>query len=273
MTSRKWFYPLVYFILIVISLIPPYTTLPYDPRDTQDVIASILMASTEPYRAWGWVFHLATLAMIALVALRLKFSGRALAAYFGLNYLVVAALQTHTVTEKYGFALQTGALVGFALLGALWLWVAWHGKLEASFRSVPAWRYLLLPLALLVFWAPLRMEGTAVLPNFDPRLLLTSADYGLAYCFVTPVFLFLLILFYPKVDSFAFRVTAFNGLLYGLFNLTWWSSPDTLWMGVLHLPLLVISLVALLLPRLARAGKPKPAAAESVDASHRKMLA
>ena len=265
MTSRKWFYPLGYFILIVISLIPPYATLPYDPRDTQDVIASILMVSIEPYRAWGWVFHLATLAVIALVALRKEFSGRALAAYFGANYLVVAALQTHAATEKYGFALQTGALVSAALLGLLWLWVAWRGKLEASFRGVPAWRYLLLPLALLAFWTPLRMEGATALPNFDPRLLLTSADYGLAYCFVTPVFLFLLILFYPRVDGFAFRVTAFNGLLYGLLNLFWWGSPDTAWMGVLHLPLLAISLVALLLPRLERAGKPKPAAAESVD--------
>ncbi|HVP20926.1 MAG TPA: hypothetical protein VMS73_03595 [Anaerolineaceae bacterium] len=37
---------------------------------------------------------------------------------------------------------------------------------------------------------------------------------------MTPLFFFLLILVYPKVDSFAFRVTAFNGLLYGLFNLT-----------------------------------------------------
>jgi hypothetical protein len=78
-------------------------------------------------------------------------------------------------------------------------------------------------------------------------LLLTSPDYGLAYCFVTPVFLFLLILFYPQVDPFAFRVTAFNGLIYGLLNLTHWFNPDRLWMGVLHIPLLVLPLVALLL--------------------------
>jgi hypothetical protein len=77
--------------------------------------------------------------------------------------------------------------------------------------------------------------------------LLTSPDYGLAYCFVTPVFLFLLILAYPHVDEFAFRVTAFNGLLYGLFNLSHWSDPDRIWMGVMHLPLLVTSLTALLM--------------------------
>jgi hypothetical protein len=40
------------------------------------------------------------------------------------------------------------------------------------------------------------------------------------FCLTTPVFLFLLVLFYPKVNAFAYRITAFNGLLYGLFNMT-----------------------------------------------------
>jgi hypothetical protein len=75
--------------------------------------------------------------------------------------------------------------------------------------------------------------------------------YGLAFCFTTPVFVFLLILFYPKVDAFAYRVTAFNGLLYGLFNVTHFFNPQLRWMGILHLPLLVISLCALILPRVS----------------------
>ena len=73
---------------------------------------------------------------------------------------------------------------------------------------------------------------------------------GLTFCFTTPVFLFLLVLFYPKVNAFAYRITAFNGLLYGLFNMTHFFNPQLRWMGILHLPLLVISLCALLLPRI-----------------------
>jgi hypothetical protein len=252
LTSRKWFYPVIYGMLIVISMLPPITQVPYDPRHTQDVIMSILMVSIAPYQAWGWVFHVATLAVIALVILRPQVAGRVMAAYFGVNYLLIAALQTNAVTEKYGFAVQTGALIATALLGALWLWVAWRDKLQASFKGIPPWRWILLPLALLVFWSPIGLEGNEVVPNFKPLLLLTSPDYGLAYCFVTPVFLFLLILFYPKVDVFAFRVTAFNGLLYGLLNLTDWFNPDLVWMGVMHIPLLAIPLVALFLPVLER---------------------
>ena len=252
LTSRKWFYPAVYGLLIVLSMLPPITEVAYDPRNTQDVIMSILMVSILPYRSWGWVFHLATLALIALAVFRPQVAGRAMAAYFGVNYLLIAALQTHAVTEKYGFAVQTGALVATALLGILWLWVAWRKRLQASFDGIPPWRWTLLPLALLVFWSPIGLEENKVVPNFNPLLLLTSPDYGLAYCFVTPVLLFLLILFYPQVDVLSLRVTAFNGLLYGLLNLTHWFNPDMVWMGALHIPLLVIPLVALLMPILER---------------------
>jgi hypothetical protein len=255
LTARKWFYPLIYLLLIVISMLPAYTKVPYDPRQTQDVILNILMVSIQPYAAWGWAFHFTTLGILALAFFWPQRAGRVIATYFGLNYLLIAALQTHAVTEKYGFALQTGGLVADALLGGTWLWVAWKDKLNFSLKDIPAWRWVLLPLALLVFWSPIGLEGSKVVPNLDPLLLLTSPDYGLTYCFVTPVFLFLLILAYPKVDSFALRITAFNGLLYGLFNLTHWFNPDLRLMGFMHIPLLIMPLAAFGLLRMD-AGRP-----------------
>ena len=252
LTQRKWFYPVIYGALIILSMLPPITQVSYDSRNTQDVIMSILMVSITPYEAWGWAFHVATIAVIAPAVFRPKIAGRVLAAYFGVNYLLIAALQTNAVTEKYGFAVQTGALVATGLLGLLWIWVAWKDRLQASFKGVPRWRWILFPLALLVFWSPMALQGDKVVPNFDPLLLLTSPDYGLAYCFLTPVFLFLLILFYPNVDVFALRVTAFNGLLYGLFNLTHWFDPNMVWMGVMHIPLLVLPVTALLVSRRRR---------------------
>lgn len=49
--------------------------------------------------------------------------------------------------------------------------------------------------------------------------------------------LFLLTLPSPAVNSFVLRLTAFNGLLYGLFNLHHWAMPETGWLGVMHVPL------------------------------------
>lgn len=253
--KRRWLYPLVYLVLLLISIWPPYTSVPYDSRNTQDVILSILMVSVEPYRAWAPLFHLAFLLIVALIALRPERMGRVLAAYMGLNYLVIGLLQTHTTTEKYGFAVQTGALVACLLLAVTWIVVAIRGELKTSFKSVRPAHWLFLPLALLVFWSPWALVSGAVVPNWDPQLLLTSVDFGLAYCLTTPVFVFLLILFYPRVNEFAYKVTAFNGLVYALYNLTHWFSPERWWMGFLHLPLLILPAYALILPRLRPAGE------------------
>jgi hypothetical protein len=251
-SAKKWFYPLVYFLLVLIAFLPPITQNPFDPRQTQDVIKEILMVSISGYQSWGWIFHLLTMVLIIWIVSWPQTAGRVVAGYFGFNYLLIAALQTNGVTQDYGFAIQTGALVACVLIGLVWIAGAVRGDLTASFHDVPQWRWILLPLAVLVFWSPVAYEGSKMLPNFDPRLLVTSADYGLTYCFMTPVFLFLLVLFYPRVNAFAFRVTAFNALIYGLLNLTHWFSPDLRWMGVMHIPLLVISAVALFLPWMER---------------------
>ncbi len=250
--------PLVYALLILIAFLPLYTERPYDARDTQKVIFEILMVATRPYAAWGWIFHLGTLVAVGLALWNPALGGRAIAAYFGLNYLVVAALQTRGQTPSYGFAVHTGALVAASLLGLLWLWVAWRGALRVNFQQAPRWRWLLLPFALLVFWSPIAFDGSRVVFDFNPRLLLTSPDYGLAYCFMTPVLLFLIVLAWPQVDGFALRVTAFNALLYGLFNLANWFDPNTVVVGVMHLPLLVMAVMALLLPRLSVRPKARP---------------
>lgn len=109
--SRKWFYPVIYSVLIVISMLPPITEVPYNPENTQDVITAILMVSIKPYQSWGWVFHVGTLLVFVLPIFSPAISGRVISAYFGVNYLIIAAIQTNAVTEKYGFAIQTGALL------------------------------------------------------------------------------------------------------------------------------------------------------------------
>ncbi len=256
--AKKWLFPLACIILVIISFLPLYTEIPYDPRNSQDVIYSILMISVKPFQDWGWIFHVTTLLLVLYILWKPDRAGRVLAGYMGINYLIIAAIQTHADTVKYGFALQTGALVSTALIGILCLIVAIRNSWKLSLENIPPWRYVLIPLALLTFWSPIKADAGSVVANFDPRLLITSADYGLSYCFATPVFLFLLILFTNDQTNFTFRVIAFNALLYGLFNLVHWFNPSTIWMGFLHLPLLILSLVALLLPYLAHKHREKP---------------
>jgi hypothetical protein len=207
------------------------------------------MVSIEPYKPYGSVFHIATLLIVFAILWKPSKLGRVAGGYIGVNYLVIAAVQTMGPTDKYGFVIHTSALVTASLLGATWLVVAFRNAIHPAFKKPTLPVYGLLALALLAYWGPYTAREAMVRPNFDPRLLLTSPDYGLTFCFTTPVFLLGLVFFYPHVSQFAYRATAFCGLLYGLFNLSQWFSRDTRWMGFLHLPLLIISLYAFFLPR------------------------
>ena len=245
--NRKWLYPIIYMMFVVFNFLPLFAQKPYAPQDTQDVILNLLMVAIEPYKQFSSIFNIITLLLIVLIAVYGEKTGKFLAAYIGLNYLVIAFAQGMGSTEKYGFVVQTGSLITSILLGIAWIVAAYKGTLKPSFMNVPWWRYLLFPLALIAFWSP---YDSLVQPYFNPILLISSPDYGLTFCFTTPVFLFLLILFYPKVDTFAYKITAFNGLLYGLFNMTHLFNPQLRWMGVLHFPLLILSIYAMVLPRI-----------------------
>jgi hypothetical protein len=165
----------------------------------------------------------------------------------GVNYLILTFVQGIGNTPQYGFIVSTGAVVMYAILGFLWISVAVRKEIQNPQVQITWKNLLLLPLAILAFWVPYSMTNNVTQPNFNPLLLLTSSEYGLTFCLTTPVFLFLLTLFYPQINKMAYRLTAFNGFLYGLFNLALWVNPDTRWMGFLHLPLLIISGYALVL--------------------------
>jgi hypothetical protein len=246
-------------------MLPLYAQKPYPPQDTQDVIVNLLMVADVPYGAFAPIFHIATLLFAGLILWQPGKWGRLTALYIGVNYLILIVTCTMGTTEKYGFVVMTGALVMYAILGIAWLTAAVRNKLQAAFRKPTILEWGLCLLALLAFWAPYTIVQGAVQPYFNPLLLLTSPDYGMTFCFTTPVFLMGLILCYPSVPDFAFRITAINGLVYALFNLSHWFDPERWWMGALHLPLLLISLYAILYPWIYSSSKVGQAAIVSGD--------
>jgi hypothetical protein len=48
LNQRRWFYPAIYVLLVILSMLPPITEVACAPRDTQDVITSILRVAIEP---------------------------------------------------------------------------------------------------------------------------------------------------------------------------------------------------------------------------------
>lgn len=243
--ASKWKYPLVYILFIFISLLPPITEVSFPPEDTQKVIIELLKVSIIPYRHLGIIFHILFLIQILLIIMHTKNAGRVIAGSMGLDYIIISVIQSIGNTETFGIVIHTGGLVAFFILGLTWLWVAF--KEEISISSIKLnWQHVfLMVFTLLAFWSPYKEVTGKIVPDFDPLLLINSADFGLTFCFTTPVFLFFLILIYPNVNKYAFRITAFNALIYAIYNLSHWINPETRWMGVLHLPLLVLSIYSL----------------------------
>jgi len=68
---------------------------------------------------------------------------------------------------------------------------------------------------------------------------------------VTPVLLGILIVFSSGVNSGLLSVTSFVAAGFGLLNMATWFAlqPQDWWMGVLHLPLMVLSIYGLILAR------------------------
>ncbi len=242
-TRRWWFYGL--FVLMQF-VIPPFASKGYKIEEWGNVIQDALShAIVNQYPKIYPIFQvIAILAIIGILVFRNKFA-RIFAIYVGISYMLFAIGQNIAVTEKYGVSICTINLVMFPIVAAFWAWEAVVQKNDYTFRKLPVWRYWVVPLAVLAFWYP----ASRGKPDFNPVLLFTNGA-GLAFCLMTPVYVGLLTLYWPRVNIAALRVTSLVGLIIGLYNMyanfginparTWWN-------GILHIPLLVISLYGLIL--------------------------
>ena len=66
---------------------------------------------------------------------------------------------------------------------------------------------------------------------------------------MTPVYLAILLLFYPEVNIVTLRITGLVGLILGIYNIgfIFGMNTGTWYVGVLHLPLVIVSGSALIL--------------------------
>ena len=68
-----------------------------------------------------------------------------------------------------------------------------------------------------------------------------------SFCLMTPLFLTLMTLNLPQVSIVTYRITALIGVVMGVYNMGSFLNPHTVFLGILHIPLLSISLYATIL--------------------------
>lgn len=243
LTNRWWFF----LIIVLISFLPLYSERPYDPRNTSLVINETLsqpLIYTLP--TINPLLKIIPLGLIVWLFVQPQRAQRWFALYAGLNLLGIALFQNSAITSEYGLVVITGNVILFGVIGILWLAEAFRPQSDFSARPLPRRAWLILALMLIAFWMPI--QTNSMMLNPDPKLFFTN-EAGLTGCMMLPVYTGLLVIFYPTVNRLLLRLSGLIGLLIALFNLLthFVMIPANFWMGVLHLPLFFISLVAFVL--------------------------
>lgn len=168
--------------------------------------------------------------------------------YVGINYVLFAFLQSIALTEKYGLSIITVNLFMFIIVAAFWFWETIVQRNDLTPRKQSRWKYWVIPVAFLAFWYPCSISGAVAVQDFNLIHFITN-EAGLAFCLMTPVYLSILTLYYPRVNVATMRVTALVGAIIGVYNVmvNFFFAPGLWWNGILHIPLLTISAYALIL--------------------------
>jgi hypothetical protein len=242
--TKKWW---LYLLLFLLFFIPSQAERGIDPRDSIDLIRQVL--SNPLIYTYPLLMPIAKAIPVVLIGGLLVLGNRmrrAFNLYVALLYLALAIFQTIAITERYGLAVITGNLALVLVVAFAWMWEVVVEKNDFSPRRRRWWQWWVVPVGAMALLAP--VDAGTMTADFG-LLQMLSNEAGLTCCMMTPVILAVLILFYPTVNAVVLRVSSFMGLLLGAVNMIVWFvvEPWGWWMGIMHIPLLVISLYGFVL--------------------------
>lgn len=245
--TRKWWF-FAFFILL--QFIPPYASKGFEPAETGSVTIEILSHSlVYSFPSTFPIFKIIpVILVISMIFLRNRVT-RLFNVYVGITYVLFAFLQNIAITENYGLGIISTNVIMVSLVAAFWFWEATIQKNDLTPRKQPLWKYWVIPLAFLAFWYPHSISDGSILPDFNPIGILTNVA-GLTFCMMTPVYITILTIYHPRINIATIRVTSLVGTITGIYNVlaNFVMYASTLWWnGVLHIPLLTISVYGLVL--------------------------
>ena len=243
--TRKWWF---FLFFILIQFIPPYASKGLEVTETGKFIGEVLSHSlVYNFPSFYLIFKILPLVLVICMILLRNRVTRIFNLYVAIIYILFAFLQNIAFTEKYGLAIITINMVMFLLVAFFWFWEALIQKNDFTSPTKLSRKYWIIPLAFLAFWYPINPETMG--PDFNILYLLTN-EAGLTFCMMTPVYISLLILHYPRINLVTLRVTSLVGTIIGFYNIltNFIMFPNLLWWnGILHLPLISISVYGLII--------------------------
>ncbi len=240
--SSKWYF----FAILVLAqfVLMPFSSRNFNPMNSGYVVSMTLSNAPQVHLgSLNILFQsLSLLLLILLLVLKDKFR-KPFNIYVAVSYLSFAFIQNVAITEEFGFSMVTVNVVMFLMVAYVWIREVLHSENHFDFSNL-SWKYSwMIVLALFAYLCPFNQQG-----QLDFNLLhFFNRNTATAFCLTTPLFLTILTLNLPKINIVSYRITAVIGFIVGIYNMASFFNPYTIWVGVLHLPLLIISLYCAIL--------------------------
>lgn len=239
--KRKW----IYILILLASFIPPYTNLPMNPEESYKVIAEVM--SKPIIYQFAYLFPIAKLFLILFFICPIIWKNR-----FSKIYSIMAVILLFTVImfqnmskeTNYGFAILIGNITVQMIIVVLFLWEIKANRNDFSKYKISPINIITFILGFLAFWMPAK-DGFIY---FNAKDILFN-EAGLTFCMIIPIIIASLLMYYKTINIKLLKIMSFIGIYYGILNqITWFVlNPVYWWMGILHLPLLINSIIGFII--------------------------
>jgi hypothetical protein len=232
-------------LALLAVVLPPYASKGFAIQKILHINAFILTHSIRGNFKWVFpVFNSLTLLVFICALLVRGKASRVLSVYLFILYMIISFLQNISISEQFGVAVYTTTMLISMITALAWLqeWILHENIFSKRIRATRMpW---LVPPAVLALWYPINPANN--LPDFRLGYFLSSGS-SLTFCVVTVVALSIMLAYYPDINFFLLMTTSVFGLLVGIGNI--WLEifflPGLFWVGLFHIPLILLSLVGL----------------------------
>ena len=240
--SKKWWFFVI--LLAAQSVLLPIVSRNFDPQNIPRMVSVTLGNAVQNHLGnLNILFQSLSLLMLVLLVVFKNKVRTLFNAYVAVSYTAFAFIQNMAVTELYGFSVVTVNFAMFLFVAYVWIRELFNPENNYDFSNFH-WKYIWMILfALFAYLCPFTSHG-----EMDWNLLhFFTRNTATAFCLTTPLFLTILTLNLPKVNIVTYRITAIIGVIIGLYNMMNFFNPHTVFLGVVHVPLLTISLYSTIL--------------------------
>lgn len=240
--STKWWFFVV--LLLAQSVLVPFVSRNFAPQNIPRIVSTILNNAPQVHLGkLNILFQALSLLMFVLLFVFKNKVRTLFNAYVAVSYLTFAFIQNMAVTEQYGFSIVTVNFAMFLLVAYVWIRETLNPENNFDFSNF-RWKYAwMIVLALFAYWCPFTQRGQL---DLSP-LHFFNHNTATAFCLTTPAFLTILTLNLPKINIVTYRITSIIGFIIGVYNMFSFFNPHTVFLGFVHLPLLIISLYCAIL--------------------------